>query len=241
MECFVGIDIGTSSVRAVAVDTAGRTLAAGQCEYDILKPELNQAEQDMEMMWDATVRAIRQMLEKEPALREGIKGIGYSGQMHGLVMLDRKGQPIRNAIIWADQRSAEEIARIYEAVPREEFGAVYCNRLSTGFALPSLMWVREHEPENYEKIDKIMCPKDYIRYRMCGALGTDSSDASSTGMWEMKKRTWAYEILKKLGIPFSFLPESHEAYERAGEVTAGCAALTGLKEGTVIAYGGGDS
>lgn len=241
MECFVGIDIGTSSVRAVAVDMAGRTLAAGQCEYDIIKPKLNQAEQNMEMMWDATVQAVRQMLEGNGGLKESIKGIGYSGQMHGLVMLDKSGKPIRNAIIWADQRTAEEIARIYETVPKEEFGAVYCNRLSTGFALTSLMWVREHEPENYEKIDKIMCPKDYIRYRMCGELGTDASDASSTGMWDMKKRTWAYDILKKLDIPFSFLPESREAYERAGEVTAECAGLTGLKEGTAIAYGGGDS
>ncbi len=182
MECFVGIDIGTSSVRAVAVDMAGRTLAAGQCEYDIIKPKLNQAEQNMEMMWDATVQAVRQMLEGNGGLKESIKGIGYSGQMHGLVMLDKSGRPIRNAIIWADQRTAEEIARIYETVSKEEFGAVYCNRLSTGFALTSLMWVREHEPENYEKIDKIMCPKDYIRYRMCGELGTDASDASSTGM-----------------------------------------------------------
>jgi len=241
MECFAGIDIGTSSVRAVAVDMAGRTLAAGQCEYDIIKPKLNQAEQNMEMMWDATVQAVRQMLEGNGGLKESIKGIGYSGQMHGLVMLDKSGKPIRNAIIWADQRTAEEIARIYETVPKEEFGAVYCNRLSTGFALTSLMWVREHEPENYEKIDKIMCLKDYIRYRMCGELGTDASDASSTGMWDMKKRTWAYDILKKLDIPFSFLPESREAYERAGEVTAECAGLTGLKEGTAIAYGGGDS
>lgn len=241
MECFVGIDIGTSSVRAVAVDGRGQTLAVGQCEYDIIKPELDRAEQSMEMMWDATVRAIRQMLEKDAGLKESIKGIGYSGQMHGLVMVDKDRKPIRNAIIWADQRTADEIARIYETVPQEEFGSVYCNRLSTGFALTSLMWVREHEPENYAKIDKIMCPKDYIRYRMCGELGTDASDGSSTGMWDMKKRTWAYDILKKLEVPLSFLPESHEAYERAGEVTGECAEITGLKKGTAIAYGGGDS
>lgn len=241
MECFVGIDLGTSSVRAVAVDGTGKTLAAGQCEYDILKPGLNQAEQDMEKLWDATVRAVRQMLAEDPSLKNCIKGIGYSGQMHSLVMLDKDGRPIRNAIIWADQRTSEEISKIYDRVSEEEFGSVYLNRLSTGFALASLLWVREHEPGNYDKLNKIMCPKDYIRYRMCGRIGTDASDASSTGMWNMKKRTWAYDILDKLQVPSSFLPESHEAYERAGEVTSECAEATGLKKGTVIVYGGGDS
>lgn len=241
MECYVGIDLGTSSVRAVAVDGNGKTLAAGQCEYDIIKPELNRAEQNMETLWEATAEAIRIMLAKDDALRDSIRGIGYSGQMHGLVMVDKNVKPIGNAIIWADQRSSEQIEHIYEKVPQEEFGSVFCNRLSTGFLLASLMWVKEKEPQTYEKIDKVMCPKDYIRYRMCGELGTDASDASSTGMWDMKNRTWAYGILEKLGVPFSWLPKSCEAYERAGEVTEECAEATGLKKGTPIAYGGGDS
>ena len=241
MECFVGIDLGTSSVRAVAVDEKGMTLAAGQCEYDIIKPELNQAEQDMEKLWEATVEAIKIMLSKDTGLRDAIKGISYSGQMHGLVMVDKDIKPIRNAIIWADQRSSEQISHIYDKVSKEEFGSVYFNRLSTGFLLPSLMWVKENAPVDYEKIYKVMCPKDYIRYRMCGELGTDASDASSTGMWDMKNRTWAYGILEKLDVPISCLPESHEAYEKAGEVTEECEEVTGLKKGTPIAYGGGDS
>ncbi|MGN1168463.1 MAG: xylulokinase [Lachnospiraceae bacterium] len=241
MECFVGIDLGTSSVRAVAVDEKGMTLATGQCEYDIIKPELNQAEQDMEKLWEATVEAIKIMLSKDTGLRDAIKGISYSGQMHGLVMVDKDIKPIRNAIIWADQRSSEQISHIYDKVSKEEFGSVYFNRLSTGFLLPSLMWVKENAPADYEKIYKVMCPKDYIRYRMCGELGTDASDASSTGMWDMKNRTWAYGILEKLDVPFSCLPESREAYEKAGEVTEECEEVTGLKKGTPIAYGGGDS
>lgn len=241
MECFVGIDLGTSSVRAVAVDPLGRTIAEGQCEYDIMKPELNQAEQDMEQLWKATIQAIRKMLETAPEIREGIRGIGYSGQMHGLVMVDADGKPIRNAIIWADQRTGETIRKIYEVVPEEQFGQVFCNRLSAGFLLPSLMWVKENEPQNYEKIYKVMLPKDYIRYRMCGEWGTDASDASSTGMWDMKHRTWAYEILEKLGISADLLVESHEAYEQAGVITEECAGQTGLKKGTFVAFGGGDS
>lgn len=241
MECFVGIDLGTSSVRAVAVDPAGRTLAEGQCEYDIRKPGLNQAEQDMEQLWQATVRAIGKMLDVHETIREGILGIGFSGQMHGLVMTDRSGNPIRNAIIWADQRSAGQIEDIYGQVSREKVSRVFCNRLSTGFMLPSLLWVREHEPQKYERIHKIMCPKDYIRYRICGEWGTDASDGSGTGMWDMKNRTWACEMLRELNISGEILVESHEAYEKAGEVTRECAELTGLREGTFVAYGGGDS
>lgn len=241
MECFVGIDVGTSSARAIAMDVNGKMLATGQCEYDIIKPVLNQAEQDMEELWNATVEAIRQMFAKAPELKDGVKGIGFSGQMHGLVMVDKEMKPIRNAIIWADQRTSKQIQTIYQSVPEEEFGKVFYNRLSAGFLLPSLMWVKEHEPENYEKIYKVMCPKDYIRYRICGEIGTEASDASSTGMWDMEHRTWAYEILKKLEIDTSILPESHEAYEHAGKVTEECARMTGLKRGCVVAFGGGDS
>ena len=210
MEYFVGIDLGTSSVRAVAVDASGQTVAAGQCEYDIKKPELDRAEQDMNQLWESTVLAIRQMLDEKPGIKDQIGGIGFSGQMHGLVMVDQDIRPIGNAIIWADQRTGEQISHIYETVPEEEFGRVFENRLSAGFLLPSLVWVREKQPQSYEKIYKVMLPKDYIRYKICGELGTDASDASSTGMWDMKNRTWAYGILEKLGIPKDLLVESHE-------------------------------
>ena len=241
MEYFVGIDLGTSSVRAVAVDPDGNAAAAGQCEYDIQKPELDRAEQDMDQLWEATVQAIRKMLAEKPEIQDEVRGIGFSGQMHGLVMVDREIRPVGNAIIWADQRSAEQIRHIYETVPEEEFAKVFENRLSTGFLLPSLVWVREKEPARYEKIYKVMLPKDYIRYRICGELGTDASDACSTGMWDMKARTWAFDILKKLDIPAEYLVESHESYEKAGTVTKECAERTGLKEGTFVAFGGGDS
>ena len=241
MEYFVGIDLGTSSVRAVAVDPDGNAAAAGQCEYDIQKPELDRAEQDMDQLWEATVQAIREMFAEKPEIRDAVRGIGFSGQMHGLVMVDREIRPVGNAIIWADQRSAEQIRHIYETVPEEEFAKVFENRLSTGFLLPSLVWVREKEPARYEKIYKVMLPKDYIRYRICGELGTDASDACSTGMWDMKARTWAFDILKKLDIPAEYLVESHESYEKAGTVTKECAEQTGLKEGTFVAFGGGDS
>ncbi|MCI9421527.1 MAG: xylulokinase [Dorea sp.] len=241
MECFVGIDLGTSSVRAIAVNPKGRTVAAGQCEYDILKPALNQAEQDMEKLWQAAVLAIRQMLSADKGLADRIRGIGFSGQMHGLVMLDAEARLIRNAIIWADQRSGPQIEKIYRVIPREQFGEIYCNKLSTGFLLPSLLWVREHEPQNYEKVRKVLLPKDYIRYRICGELGTDASDASGTGMWDMKRRDWAYGLLEKLDILRDMMTVSRESYGQAGVVTKECARETGLRAGTFVAYGGGDS
>ncbi len=241
MKYFVGIDLGTSSVRAVAVNTEGRIAASGQCEYDIMKPELNYAEQDMEQLWRAAVPAIRKMLSTGEEIRENICGIGFSGQMHGLVMLDVHGKLIRNAIIWADQRSSKQIEQIYGTISRKEFCEIYGNRLSTGFLLPSLLWVREHEPWNYEKISKVLSPKDYIRYRICAEIGTDASDASGTGMWDMEHRTWAYQLLNRLGISKNLLAQSHESYEKAGTVTEACEMETGLKAGTFVAYGGGDS
>ncbi len=241
MSIYIGLDIGTSSSRAVAVTEKGVIVAIGQCEYDILKPQFNWAEQNMGQIWEATLQAVRRMIAAKPEIRTQIKGIGYSGQMHGLVMVDENYNPIYNAIIWADQRSKESIQNIYSIVPKEDFGRIYANQLSTGFMLPSLIWIREHIPEIYEKIYKIMLPKDYIRYKMCGEIGTDASDASSTGMWNTEKRTWSYEIIDRLKIPRSFFVNSHESYEKAGEITAECADLTGLKKGTFVSYGGGDS
>lgn len=241
MEYYVGIDLGTSSVKAVAVDTKGKIAAAGQCGYEIHKPAWNRAEQDMEELWNAAVKAIRSMLAEQPEIRSSIKGIGFSGQMHGLAAVDKDGRPVRDAIIWADQRTADVIAGIYEVIPESEFGRVCGNRLSAGFLLPSLVWIREHEPENYEKIYKILSPKDYIRYRICGELGTDDSDASGTGMWQIENRAWAYGILSKLGIPLEFLADSRQSYEEAGKVTPECARLTGLPQGAFVSYGGGDS
>ncbi len=241
MDCFVGIDLGTSSVRSIAFNEKGEMLAQGQCEYDIIKPELNQAEQDMEVLYQSTVDCMKQMLACDGAADLTIRGISFSGQMHGLVMLDADNRPIRHAIIWADQRSEAEIEEIYQTVPLEEVSATFCNRLSTGFLLPSLIWVRDHEPENYAKIAKILSPKDYIRYRMCGELGTDASDASATGLLDMKSRTWAVSLLQKLDIPTSFLVPVHESYEQAGEITPDFAKETGVPAGTFVAYGGGDS
>ena len=236
MKTFLGIDLGTSSLKTVLINEKLELLDQASRNTDaILSLEGLGSEQSPESWWQCLLECLSRMDCSQVA------AVGFSGQMHGLVMVDREIRPVGNAIIWADQRSAEQIRHIYETVPEEEFAKVFENRLSTGFLLPSLVWVREKEPARYEKIYKVMLPKDYIRYRICGELGTDASDACSTGMWDMKARTWAFDILKKLDIPAEYLVESHESYEKAGTVTKECAERTGLKEGTFVAFGGGDS
>ena len=179
MNYYLGIDIGTSSVKSLLMDARGNIAGTSQIGYDIIKSSLKHAEQNMEELWAAARRTIADIVKRYPEESAKIQGISYSGQMHGLVMVDKDGRLIRNAIIWADQRSAEEIEKIYQTVGKDAYRSVALNSLSTGFLISSLMWVKEHEPENYEKIHMVMFPKDYIRYRMCGELGTDMSDASS--------------------------------------------------------------
>lgn len=241
MRYFLGIDIGTSSVKSLLMDEKGGIAGIAGKEYDIIKVEQSWAEQKMEQLWEAAVETIRSLLGKCPGLKNKISGISFSGQMHGLVMLDAKGREVRNTIIWADQRSLESIGHIYATVPQREYQSVTLNSLSTGFLVSSLVWVRDHEPENYAKIDKVMLPKDYIRFRMCGQMGTDMSDASSTAIFDTAGRKWAWDLIRRIGLEESFFVPCHESVEIAGTVSQTCAEVTGLPTGIPIAYGGGDT
>ena len=241
MRYFMGIDLGTSSVKALIVDERGGIVSGAQQGYDIRKERIEYAEQNADMLWEATKKVIAGAVADAPIGAEEIAGIGYSGQMHGLVMVDRDGKPIRDAIIWADQRSASTIEEIHGIIPREEYQAVSLNALSTGFLVASLMWVKRHEPQSFERIAKVMLPKDYIRFKMCGLYGTDASDASSAAIFDTARRDWAWDFIDRLGLSREFFPPCHEAYEIAGEVSAACAAETGLRAGTPVVYGGGDT
>lgn len=237
----MGVDIGTSSVKSLLMDVAGGIVGTSQVGYDIIKKKVEYAEQDMGSIWEASKETLRELVKRFPEEMSEVQGISYSGQMHGLVMVDAEGELIRDAIIWADQRSKKEIEKIYDMVGEETFREVTLNSLSTGFLICSLMWVKEHERENYERIRYVMFPKDYIRYRMCGEFGTDMSDASSGVIFDTRKREWAFELIDRLGIARKMFPECHESCEIAGSVTSQCARETGLKEGIKIAYGGGDT
>jgi xylulokinase len=244
MSYLMGIDLGTSSVKSVLMDPDGNIVGLGQESYDVQIPAPGYAEQDMELLWKATVKAIKHAIDS--AGKAGInpfdiKSIGLSGQMHGLVLLDKHKKPIRPAIIWADQRSKKQIDDIYSIIGMDEFRKVTLNSLSTGFFICSLMWIRENEPESYNKAYKAILPKDYIRYKLCGELATDVTDASSTCIFDTVKRCWAYDIIERLGINQSLFPEHYEPYHVAGRITNECEEETGLRRNTPVVLGGGDS
>lgn len=241
MNYYLGVDLGTSSVKSLLMRADGEIVGTSQIGYDIIKEQLSYAEQNMEELWEATRRTLADLVERYPQEMDSLKGISYSGQMHGLVMTDGQGRLIRNAIIWADQRSEREIEKIYDTVGKDTYRSVVLNSLSTGFLISSLMWVKDHEPDHYEKIRYVMFPKDYIRYRMCGEYGTEMSDGSSGAIFDTKKRQWAWELIDKLGLRREMFPDCHESGEIAGAVTRKCAEETGLKEGITVTYGGGDT
>lgn len=236
----MGIDLGTSSVKAIVMNVKGDVIAQAQESYSIQVPEIGYAEQSPNVWWSATVNVLRAIVEKEhvdPAL---IGGIGLSGQMHGLVMVDDKGEVIRPAIIWSDQRSKAQVKKINQLIKQEKAIHSMMNSVSTGFAISSLLWVKENEPENYAKADTILLPKDYIRYRLTGELAVEATDASSTLAFDIAKRTWATSLINKLGIKEDVFPSCYEPYEVAGEITTCAAEETGLQKGTPVVFGGGD-
>lgn len=241
MSYFMGVDLGTSGVKALLMDGEGRIAGMARREYDMIKPRAAWAEQDMERLWDAARESVAELTGRCRELMKDLAGIGYSGQMHGLVAVDRAGKPVRNAVIWADQRSGEEIDALYGRIPEEAYRRVTLNALSTGFLLGSLLWMRKHEPGNYERIHRVMLPKDYIRFRMCGEMGTDSTDASGTGIFDTARRDWAWGLMDKLELSREIFVPCFEACEIVGKTTRRCREETGLPEGIPVACGGGDT
>ena len=242
MNAYLGIDVGTSSAKALLMREDGAVIATAWREYDILRRRPEYGEQNMETIWQAVKQAVGEISSRCPSEAAQIRGISYSGQMHGLVTVDEDGKLVRDAIIWADQRvGKEEMDAIYRQVGREFIHETALNDLASGFLLCSLVWLREHEPEHYSRTAKVLLPKDYIRFRMCGKMGTDHSDASGTMAFDVRNRQWAWEILDRLGLDRPLFPESRESWETAGELLPEPAREMGLKPGIPITYGGGDS
>lgn len=241
MAYFMGIDVGTSSVKALIMDGEGTEIGSASRKYDVLKPQMNYAEQDPEEIWEAVKGTLLELSKRYPKETEKLKGISYSGQMHGLVLVDAFGKPVCNMIIWQDHRSVDQREKIYSLVPFEEFNRVTLNQLSPGYLVMSLMWVKEHAKEIYDRSALFLLPKDYIRYRMCGTLGTDMSDASATVIFDTAKKCWPWEVVERLGLRKELFPECHESTETAGTVTKACAKECGLPAGVPVLYGGGDT
>lgn len=239
MGYLMGIDLGTSSVKVMIVDETGRMEGLGQVGYEVITPEIGRAEQDPEVWWRCTEDAIREALDRSGVAPEEISGIGFSGQMHGLVALDREGKPVDRAVIHLDQRSLKEKEDIYEAAGELLTGALL-NRPSAGMLICSLLWMKRHQPEIYERIGVVMAPKDYIRYRLTGEICMDCSDASGALAFSVKERSWCMELMDRLGLKREIWPRVCDSTELVGQVTREAARATGLHVGTRVAAGAGD-
>ncbi len=237
---LLGIDIGTTGVKAVLIDLHGRVLASGVDTYPLHTPQPLWAEQNPLDWWRATCNAIQQVLSESGVPPSQIRGVGLSGQMHGSVFLDETNRIIRPALLWCDQRTADECAWITERVGQEKVLQTTLNPVLTGFQAGKIIWLRRHEPENYARVRHVLLPKDYIRFMLTGEYATEVSDASGTALFEVPKRDWAYEMLDLLELPREWFPRVYESPEITGRISASAASATGLAEGTPVVGGAGD-
>jgi xylulokinase len=237
----LGIDIGTSGTKTLAIDETGTILASASADYPCDHPRPGWSEQDPELWWDATRKTVGQVLASGRFQPADVAGVGLSGQMHGSVFLDQSGRVIRPALLWNDQRTAAECREIEDkAGGREALIRMVANPALTGFTAPKLLWVRKHEPQNWEQVHQVLLPKDYIRYRLTGTYATEVSDASGTLLLDVANRRWSRELLAKLEIEPALLPQCHESQVVSAQVSAVGSKATGLPVGTPVVGGGGD-
>jgi xylulokinase len=238
---WLGIDVGTGGTRALLVDRQGRIKAGFTAPHEDMRMERPLwAEQRPENWWDAGQLAIRGVLAEAGVSGQDVEGIGLSGQMHGLVLLDEADQVIRPALIWCDQRSQAQVDFVNAKIGKEKVLAYTANPVLTGFTLPKLLWVRDNEPQNFERVRKMLLPKDYLRFCLTGEYATEVSDASGTSLFDVVNRRWSYEMMDGLGLDRGILPSCAESSEVSGVVSAAAAEATGLKAGTPVVGGGGD-
>lgn len=240
MRTILGIDLGTSSVKAMLFDAEQGVIAVRAEEYGVDIAHPGWAQQSPALWWESLVRVLRWLESHYREAYRSVCAVGYSGQMHGMVLTDAKGQPVRPAVIWLDQRAGRQLEEIGAALSEEDMGNVFCNRVSSGFAFPSLLWVREQEPEIFARAAHFLSPKDYIRYKMTGEIGAEVVDASSTTLFATGERDWAWEVIDRFHLPPQMFPKVHESADIAGTVTAQCEAQTGLPAGIPVIYGSGD-
>jgi xylulokinase len=238
---WLGLDVGTGGSRALLVDEGGvvrYSFIAPHREMRMLKPLW--AEQDPDDWWNAGQFALQGVLRAAGIDGSAIKGIGLTGQMHGLVLLDEDDKVIRPALIWCDQRSQPQVDFIEAKLGRQAIFKHIANPVLTGFTLPKLLWVRDHEPEKFAAIRRILLPKDYLRFKLTGEFSTDVSDASGTALFDVVNRRWSGEMIAGLDLDARILPKAYESHEITGRVTSAAAAATGLAMLTPVVAGAGD-
>lgn len=233
--------MGTSAVKTLLMNKKGITRGVTSDKYEIKSPKPGYAEQDTEDWWKAVCSAVRWTIKESGVNVGNIVGVCVSGQMHGGVFLGDNLKPLGPAIIWVDTRAKEETREVYEKVGRVKLGKICRSPVATGFLAPTLLWLRKYEREMYKKIRTVLLPKDYIRFRMTGTLATDVSDASATGLFDTAGRLWSAEIMDLLELDRGIFPPCGESIETGGRITSDAAKELGLREGTPVVRGGGDT
>jgi xylulokinase len=241
MSYVIGCDVGTSGTKAIVVSESGKILSKVTVEYPLSTPHPGWAEQDPDMWVKASFQAIAGAVKKSRVKASDVKALGFSGQMHSSVFLDRDGKVLRPALLWCDTRTHEECKDITRKAGESNLRKWVSNPALEGFTLPKLLWVKKHEPKTYAKIAQVLMPKDYVRYKLTGALATEVSDAAGTLYFDVKNRRWSKELLGKLGIPLKWFPQVVESQDICGHLTASAAKALGLREGCPVVGGGADN
>lgn len=237
---LLGIDVGTSGVKAMIVTSAGEVKAQSTHSYALSSPQNGWFEQNPGDWWNATILSVREVLRQAAVPSSEVRGVGLSGQYHGLVLLDENGEVLRPCIIWNDQRTAAQSRSIQEKAGRDTLMEICASRGAPYFTACKLQWVKEHEPRIYERIKKLILPKDYIRFMLTGEICTDVTDASGTLFLDVGKRQWSKEMVRILEVDPGFLPGLVESSAISGRICQRAAELTGLHSGTPVAGGAGD-
>jgi xylulokinase len=240
MSYCIGIDTSTTATKALLLDADGAVVGVGRSDYGYDTPRPLWSEQDPHLWWQGTIAAIRSVLAANRVDGSEVVAVGLTGQMHGLTLLDDRGESLRPAILWNDQRTGAECDQIRDAVGHQRLIEITGNDALTGFTAPKLLWVRNHEPDVYADIAHLLLPKDYVRLQLTGRYATDRAGGSGTLLFDLAARDWSSEIVADLGIPAEWLPESFEGPAVTGVVSGAAAAETGLVAGTPVVGGGGD-
>ena len=241
MSYLIGVDCGTSGTKTVLFDETGKVIASETIGYPMYQPQNGYAEQDPHDWADAMVNTIKSVMHSSGVCKEDVKGIGISGQMHGLVLLGKDNKVLRKSIIWCDQRTSAEAAEIEHIIGRKRLVEITANPALTGWTAAKILWVRNNEPDIYSRIAHILLPKDYLRFILTGEYATEVSDASGMQLLDVPNRCWSDELLSALDIDRNWLGRVYESCEVTGRLTRKMADELGLSENTVVVGGAGDN